>query len=131
MLDNLRNYTKKLELLNWYNKHINIKNNIILFNRKEEYFVDDLEKVLCQMDIHGIKQCHILNYYIDYYLPSINIAIEYDENKHKGYTYEQQTLRQEIIERELGCSFVRVDDSNDNLTNIGIILNEIMNIKTA
>lgn len=52
-----------------------------------------LEKTLSVFELKGIRQFKVGKYKIDYYLPSLNIAIEYDENKHKGYTYEQQTLR--------------------------------------
>jgi len=91
--------------------------------------LDILEKTLSVFELKGIRQFKVGKYKIDYYLPSLNIAIEYDENKHKGYTYEQQTLRQKIIERELGCSFIRVDDSKSHNENIGIALKDILNRK--
>lgn len=45
-----------------------------------------LEKTLSVFELKGIRQFKVGKYKIDYYLPSLNIAIEYDENKHKGYT---------------------------------------------
>ena len=81
------------------------------------------------LSIIGIRQYQILQYYIDYYIPSIKLAIEYDENNHKDYTYEKQELRQEKIEKELGCKFIRLSDANDNYYNIGLVVKEIINIK--
>ena len=47
---------------------------------------------------------------IDYYIPSLNITIEYDENGHASYKYEEREGRQKEIEKELGCKFIRVTD---------------------
>ena len=55
----------------------------------------------------------------------MNIAIEYDENNHKGYSYEQHEGRQNYIEQELGCKFIRVTDENSDEYNIGLIIKEI------
>lgn len=88
-----------------------------------------LERTLSVFELKGIRQFKVGKYKIDYYLPSLNIAIEYDENKHKNYTYEQQELRQKIIKRELGCSFIRVDDSKSHSENIGIVLKDILKHK--
>jgi very-short-patch-repair endonuclease len=69
-----------------------------------------------------------LSYRIDYYIKDLNIAIEYDENEHKNYTYEQQELRQAEIEKELGCRFIRVSDKNSDEYNIGLIIKELFQI---
>lgn len=45
------------------------------------------------------EQYKVLNYRIDFFMPYFNIAIEYDENNHKNYTYEQQEGRQKEIEK--------------------------------
>ena len=60
------------------------------------------EMVLAEMD----KQWNR----IDYYIPSLNITIEYDENGHASYKYEEREGRQKEIEKELGCKFIRVTD---------------------
>ena len=66
---------------------------------------------------------------IDYYIQSLNIAIEYDENGHKSYTYEEHEGRQMYIENELNCKFIRVTDDESDEYNIGYIIKNIMEVK--
>nr|DAJ41289.1 MAG TPA: regulatory protein [Caudoviricetes sp.] len=101
---------------------------IIDLNRKEIEFLDKLEESLKPFNIKGKRQYSVLNYRIDYYIPSLNIAIEYDENEHKNYTYEQHEGRQKEIEKELGCRFIRVHDGNTDNYNIGFIIKNIFKL---
>ena len=96
---------------------------------KEIEFLRKLEVALSPFGITGKKQHSILDYKIDYYIPSLNVAIEYDENGHKNYTYEAHELRQELIEKELGCRFIRVTDKKNDEFNIGLVIKELFNIK--
>ena len=75
--------------------------------------------------IAGIPQYPILNYRIDYYIPNLKIAIEYDENNHKNYSYEAQEGRQKEIEKELGCRFIRVSDKQSYFENVKTVINKI------
>lgn len=127
-IDYTRNYRDKESLLYWYNSNSNTNQNIILCDRKEKYFIDELVEVLNVMNIKYIRQFKILKYYVDLFIPDFNLAIEYDEADHKYYTYENQELRQRNIEKEIGCRFIRLSDFNSNLHNIGIIMNEICNV---
>ncbi len=124
-----RNTTKqnKLELL----KQLNISNehnNLVTSYREIEFF-DKLETILEVFNIEYEKQYSVFNYRIDMFLPELNIAIEYDENNHKRYSYESQELRQEKIEKELGCKFIRVSDEDSDELNIGLILKEFMEVR--
>ena len=105
-------------------------NKIILasFQRKEIRFLDMLEESLKPFNITGVRQYNILGYRIDYYIPSLNIAIEYDENDHKNYSYEKQEGRQKEIENKLGCRFIRVTDSDSHSFNVGKVIKEMFNI---
>ena len=94
--------------------------------RKELMFLDLLEEGLELYDIKGIRQYPILNYRIDYYIPELNIAIEYDENDHKDYTYEEHEGRQLKIEEVLGCRFIRVSDNKTNNYNVCYVIKTIM-----
>lgn len=96
--------------------------------RKELEFLDKLEHSLIPFGLRGINQYTIFNYRIDYYIPNLNIAIEYDENDHKNYSYEAHEGRQKEIEKELGCRFIRVSDKNSDEYNIGLVIKEIFNI---
>lgn len=99
----------------------------IITTRKETDFISALEQFLLPFKIKGIKQYKILDYRIDYYIPDINVAIEYDENEHVGYTYEQQEKRQQLLENKLDCLFIRLNDQKSDLENIGIVAKEICN----
>lgn len=109
-------------------KYLSLFNINVVSTRKEIEFLDQLEESLKPFNIKGIKQYHILSYRIDYYIPSLNIAIEYDENDHKNYTYEQHEGRQKEIEKELNCKFIRVSDKNTNSYNVGLVIKDIFNL---
>lgn len=96
--------------------------------RKETKFLKQLCSVLEPFNILGEKQYKVLSYRIDYYIPKLNIAIEYDEYTHKNYTYEQQEGRQALIEKELGCKFIRVSDDKTDIYNVGLVLKEMFQI---
>lgn len=107
-------YERKVELLNYFE----IEETVPLFERKECLFIEQLEEFLSEYNLKGVKQYSVLNYRIDYYIPELKLAIEYDENNHDSYSYEAQEGRQKQIEKELGCKFVRVNDNCSDLKNI-------------
>ena len=116
---NVATEDRKVKFINY----LGMKNINIVKIRKENEFVYELEQFLKALNINdGIKQYKILNYRIDYYIPSLKIAIEYDENDHSGYSYESQELRQKIIERELKCKFIRLSDKKENAFNLGLVV---------
>lgn len=110
-------------------KDLELLKEMAITSRKEIDFVDMLEQTLQPFSIKGESQYYVGNYRIDYYIPSLKVAIEYDEGDHKGYTYEQQELRQEVIENELGCKFVRVSDSNSHSYNVGLVIKELIRME--
>lgn len=111
---NKMTYERKVELLNFFE----IEKIVPLFERKECLFVQKLEEFLSEYNLEGIKQYSILNYKIDYYIPQLKLAIEYDENNHDKYSYKAQEGRQKQIEKELGCKFIRLSDNCSDLKNI-------------
>lgn len=101
---------------------------IVITERKELSFVNDLEEFLSAFNVKGIAQYKIDDKYrIDYYIPDLKIAIEYDENGHKNYDREKERMREEYIKNKLGCKFIRVPDDNSDIKNIGIIAKELYN----
>lgn len=56
-----------------------------------------------------LKQFGIGPYRIDMYLVDPKIALECDERGHGAYDALQETQRQEFIESQLGCTFIRFD----------------------
>lgn len=101
--------------------------------RKEVEFLDKLEKALEPFGLRTERQYLVErpdgNYYrIDFYIASKNVAIEYDEDGHKGYSYEKHEGRQNYIEYKLGCKFIRVTDENSDEYNIGYIIKNLFDI---
>ena len=117
----------KTELKNWLVSLGLIQDELLLTERKEIKFLDKLQEALKPFDLEGIKQYKVLNYRIDFYIPKLNIAIEYDENEHKDYSYKQQQGRQKEIENSLGCDFIRINDKQNDEYNIGFVLLHISN----
>lgn len=117
----------KTELKNWLVSLGLIQDKLLLTERKEIKFLDKLQEALKPFDLEGIKQYKVLNYRIDFYIPKLNIAIEYDENEHKDYSYKQQQGRQKEIENSLGCDFIRISDKQNEEYNIGLVLLHISN----
>lgn len=112
-----------------FRDYFNCNKYVVVSNRKEIEFIECLEQTLLPFDITQFERQYSKlkcgNYKIDLYLPEINVAIEYDENEHKRYTYEQQELRQKLIEEELGCRFIRVTDKMSHSYNVGKVLKEM------
>ena len=110
----------------------NETNSIIIaeIDRKEVEFLDNLEDALESFNIKGLRQYQVMDkkYRIDYYIPSLNIAIEYDEDGHKNYSYKKHEGRQKEIEDLLKCRFIRVSDDNTNSYNIGFVIKNIFNL---
>ena len=110
-------------------KELGLNNNMfVIETRKEIEFLDMLEKTLEPFDYTLVRQYKVLNYKIDLYIQDLNIAIEYDENNHINYSYEQHEGRQKEIEKELSCKFIRVSDKESNLYNIGLVMKKIMEV---
>lgn len=96
---------------------------------KEIRFRNQLSIILNKFKIRYQFQYPVFQYRIDIYLPDFNIAIEYDENAHKHYTYEAQELREMNIKNEIGCKFIRVTDEYSIDEAVSIILSELFEIK--
>ena len=58
-----------------------------------------------------LRQHRIAGYFLDGYCPALNLAIEVDELSHFNGVQlrEKDIIRQEEIENELGCKFLRID----------------------
>lgn len=98
----------------------------------KDLLVDLLRNTKLVKDINkgkGLKVIHqykCLEYIIDFYLPEVNIAIEYDEEHHE---YDRNRIadirRQYIIENELQCEVIRVKKGNEG-SGIANIYSKIM-----
>lgn len=102
-------------------KKFNIENDALFTTRQEAEFIDTLLKILEPFNLECIKQYQVLNYRIDLYIKELNIAIEYDEGHHSSQV-EEDDVRQNAIEKEMGCKFIRVSNRHSHLWNCGYIL---------
>lgn len=122
----------RLKFIEWLAKNEFVSyDEIFNSTRKEILFLNELEYALIPFNLKGIKQYKVLNYRIDYYIPTLNIAIEYDENNHNNYSYEAHEGRQKAIENKLKCKFIRVSDKNNLGYNLGLVIKNILDIKES
>lgn len=89
------------------------------FNKKSCKFFDTLEKKLNWSGLYATKngeyQIKELGYFVDYYEPTKNIVIEWDERRHYNVDRTlklEDTIRQKEIENFLKCVFIRIDEKN-------------------
>ena len=131
LIDEAKNIDEdyRIKFKKWLSEEGLLKNNKYFYVKKEIKFINKLNNFLKKFNIQGEKQYKVKvnnkNYRIDYYIKTLNIAIEYDENNHNNYTYEQQEGRQREIENELGCRFIRVSDSETDEYNVGYVYSSI------
>jgi phage anti-repressor protein/very-short-patch-repair endonuclease len=90
--------------------------------RKEELFYFDLCQIFNKI-VDIIPQYSVLNYKIDFYIPKINLAIEYDEIAH--VYYKNDDIRQKEIQDEIKCEFIRIKEG-DELKGINNLLSKIL-----
>lgn len=81
--------------------------------RKEFDFGEQLKGLL--QGLHIVQsQYKVLNYRIDFYIPSLNLAIEYDELHHETPRNKSEDIfRQVQIEKLINCHFIRVKENSE------------------
>ena len=77
----------------------------IIFVRPEFQFGKDIiEKLFNGYDIEA--QYMVCGYILDWYIPELNLAIEFDETHHRSQK-EEDAKRQKTIEAKIKCKFLR------------------------
>ena len=61
-----------------------------------------------------LLQHSVLGYRLDLYFPKHKLAIEVDEKGHTGRDKRKEIERQETIEKEHGCKFIRINPDENN-----------------
>ena len=75
-------------------------------------------------------QFSVLGYRIELYFHDYKPAIELDEKGHKDRNIDHEIKRQKVLEKEIGCKFIRIDPDEEDF-NIFKAINEIhRHIKT-
>jgi very-short-patch-repair endonuclease len=94
------------DLNNWLNNY----SRGLKINRREFIFGTEIVENLFS-DYKIIKQFGIGDYFIDWYIPELNLGIEFDENHHK-FNYIQDSIREKYIKEKLKCNFIRFKDKH-------------------
>ena len=71
------------------------------------------------------RQYKVGSYYVDLFIPTINIVIECDEEGHKDRNTIEEYTREEFITNELDCKFIRFNP-NDKSFDLSEIINKIL-----
>lgn len=98
--------------------------------RFEISFLEMLEQGLEELNVTGIRQYNVNGKRIDFYIPEYKLAVEYDEAQH--YTAANQKLdleRQKMIEKEIGCTFVRLNWEDTDIKNTMKVVKKILKLK--
>lgn len=107
--------------------NMSIEFNIVSKTRFEISFGKLLTEALEEFGLEIIPQYRVDNYRVDFYIPSKNIAVEYDEQQH--FTEPNQkndSERQKHIESKLRCKFVRCDYRDSDIKNVVKVIKEVM-----
>lgn len=81
--------------------------------RHEKQILDELEK---ELGYRIIRQYEVEGYFIDGYIPEINLAIEVDEKYHERKNVKKKDIeREKFIKAKLDCKFVRIKDCKSTI----------------
>ena len=89
-----------------------VERNLSSIGKNETKILDEYERYLG----YKIQRQEPINngqYFVDGYVPQLNVAIEVDETHHfkNGQLRTEDIIRQKNIEEVLGCEFVRIKDT--------------------
>lgn len=85
-----------------------------IYNELKDYFSKLQYKIINQYSVCDNK------YRIDFYIPKLNLAIEYDEQSHK-YKKHEDINREIEIHNEIGCKFIRIKEDMSVGEALGLI----------
>lgn len=90
---------------------------------KEQETISFIEN--CYKGITAVyKQYQVGGFKIDLYFESYKLAVECDEFNHSDRDSEYEEERQEYIEKELGCTFIRFNPDKENFS-LSDVINKI------
>ena len=92
--------------------------------RFEYKYLNEIEDFLDLMNVDYMEQFQVGNYRIDLYIPKFNLAIEIDEKEHK-YKQGYDTIRQKYIEKQIHCTFIRINEGESCGSAIARIVKEL------
>ena len=78
-----------------------------VINTKEQTVINSIKDAFEGEDVQ--TQCTVVNYRIDLYCHEYKLAIEVDELGHSDRNIDYEIQRQQALERELNCIFIRIN----------------------
>ena len=88
-------------------KHENVEVAVHVLEREEYYFGKEIVyNLFSEYKIYPQYPVFDGKFRIDWYIPELNLAVEFDEFHHMQHTQKDES-RQFEIEKELGCKFIR------------------------
>lgn len=96
--------------------------------RYEVKFLNELIDFCNEVGYNIIYQYTISRYRIDYYIPDLNLAIEYDENFHKRQMHKDM-IRESKIKELLGCQFLHIVEEDSVGKSFGRLYSKIIKVK--
>lgn len=89
------------------------------YNRKSCQFFDEINHRFCLNGFHAenVGELYLkdLGYFLDYYEPTLNLVIEWNEKRHynsDGSFKQRHIDRQKEIQNHLHCTFINIDERN-------------------
>lgn len=107
----------------YFIKIFDIKNSF--YSRKEIEFKDELFDFFKSIGLNVLHQYTVGKYHVDFYIPYLNLLIEYDENEHSNYNINNEKARELFVINSLKCRIIRISDKNTNAYNLGLITKEL------
>ena len=107
----------------YFIKIFDVKNSF--YSRKEIEFKDELFDFFKSIGLNVLHQHTVGKYRVDFYVPYLNLVIEYDESEHSNYNINNEKAREVFILNALKCKIIRISDKNSNAYNLGLIAKEL------
>lgn len=86
------------------------------YNKKACKLFEEINKEMSWNGQHAehVGEFKILGYFLDFYEPTLNIAIEFDEKRHENPKQKKRDMeKQQIITEALGCKFYRIKQGKE------------------
>ena len=97
--------------------------------RPEVLFMNEIEPLLETRGLTLERQYNVNGYFIDGYIPELNLALEYDEYHHNKPSQKIKDETRELdIKSELGCDFLRFNYKLTNKEIINILFDHIISL---
>ena len=124
-ISNTTNKSKFIKFLQ--DKEYLHKEEVFEHSRKENVLMDSIVRVLKPIGYTLETQKIDTNYRLDGYIPELDLVIEYDENNHGHYDSNKEQIRENYIKNNYN-HLIRLTDEDDLMTNIGKVMNKIMEV---